>query len=704
MTARYINPSSSGGDGTTNNESGGTAAYVSQASLIANEAPFTLTDVWDIYCDSGSSNLADTAKATWAGFTTTASNDITVQPNTGNFHAGVYSASIYRHEPDDFDACVIDDDFIKFYKIQLSNTRSGTGAIGVGIKLNGAYDGVILDGCIVRYNGTTTGSGGDGINFDQANAVNCGCINTLSYDWKNSGFRVRATSSSEPNFFYNCTSVDNGAYGYDIQNLANANEIFKNCLAFGNASGGWDTTTVDTTNSTNNAADAAASAIPGSNSVDVSSYSAAQIFNDPSNDDFTLGGGTGSDQLDTAGADLDGDSIYPVTEDFIGTTRHATTPSIGCHEYVSAADIAITPPQGNVAVTTTAPTVVVSGGVVITVPQGSLALSTLAPFVSINFNIEIPSVDLSITPNAPSVGIGLAVPGGNLSLSTTAPAVQIAYNITVPHGTLAFSATAPIVGGDFDISVPGGNLSTSTTAPTANVTENIDITVPVGDLSVDSTAPILGGNIDITVPAADLSISSNAPTVRASIEVPQADIALSTTAPLVGTGFSVVVPAGTISISTVEPFVTYAQFITVPYVDLGLTTDLPGVRESIEVPSANISISTTAPFLLEGFNVPVPTVDLAISTLAPTVEITTNVVSIPTGLLALTTTAPLVLSTSEAIISPPTAEMSLVATAPRRYVLPYIVGTARVSTTAPGVEVSSNETQSASAALVTTRP
>lgn len=100
MATRYVNTASSGGDGTTNNTSGATAAYASLSACIDAEAAdlVTATDSLLILCDGGQDTVAITA-AHWSGFTTNSTYDITIRANTGNEATTAFDTGKYYHNP-----------------------------------------------------------------------------------------------------------------------------------------------------------------------------------------------------------------------------------------------------------------------------------------------------------------------------------------------------------------------------------------------------------------------------------------------------------------------------------------------------------------------------------------------------------------------------------------------------------------------------
>lgn len=332
MTQRYIRCGQAGGTGEDNTEgSGGTNARPSLSSFLANETsgPDTTSDAWFINLSSGDTNTADTAGANVAGFITTAANDMTFQPDTGQEHAGVWNGNVYRLVVNGNVALNINDDNITFIKIQVENNRSGTG-LSRGIIALGANSGIRLISPIVRMTSNTTNSGSHGVQFDNSSMTGCGIVNPIVYDFTTGvGIRLRSNTSLS-NFVYNGT-VNNCNYNYQG---AGGNSLNKNCLSKNAITSDWFSNTgYDATNSSNNAGEDTTGNIPGGNSVSITGVTDAQLWSNAANDDFALDG-TDTSSIDAAGEDLipDSDGLYNVTEDAAGNARNASIPSCGARE------------------------------------------------------------------------------------------------------------------------------------------------------------------------------------------------------------------------------------------------------------------------------------------------------------------------------------------------------------------------------------
>jgi len=215
----------------------------------------------------------------------------------------------------------------------------------------------------------------------------------------------------------------------------------------------------------------------------------------------------------------------------------------------------ITPTQGNLSLSGTAPTVDRTTNADITPSQGNLALSGTAPGVSQQLYRDAPQGNLVITTTVPTVDqtahISLTPSQGNLVLSGTAPTIdQTAHHWAYPaQADLTLSGTAPTVstGAHIALSPDQANLALSTTAPTVDRTAHISLSPAQSNLSLSTFAPEIqaGGNVGKSPASADLVLSATAPTVGATANVnigpASADIVLSTFAPTIDSGVAVVV-------------------------------------------------------------------------------------------------------------------------------------------------------------------
>lgn len=180
MITRYVDPDAAvGGDGTTNALSGSNCAY---PSLNAWEAARqgTLSEVEECICDStGESHTADTTAVDILGWTTSASNYISIHTPT-NHRTSVYSASHYRLECDpayNGGAINIEEEYTRIEGLQIKVTASeGNAKTGITISVTSGACDVRISKNVIRGNlsGTT----------DYSNGIGANCSGT-AYLWNN---------------------------------------------------------------------------------------------------------------------------------------------------------------------------------------------------------------------------------------------------------------------------------------------------------------------------------------------------------------------------------------------------------------------------------------------------------------------------------------------------------------------------------------
>ena len=92
---RYVNTASSGGDGTTNNTSGATAAYASIKDAADAAITVASGDTYTILCTGGEDLL--TAVADFTQWTMNGTGyQLTIEPNTGQGHNNKFDSSKYH--------------------------------------------------------------------------------------------------------------------------------------------------------------------------------------------------------------------------------------------------------------------------------------------------------------------------------------------------------------------------------------------------------------------------------------------------------------------------------------------------------------------------------------------------------------------------------------------------------------------------------
>jgi hypothetical protein len=318
MATRYVDPgSSAGGDGTTNALSGATRAY---ASLTAWEAArqAVLSEVEEVIC-SCQTGAADTSAGsssiTIDGWTTTSSFYIDLKVDPAYRHAGAWDNTKFRITGSNSIGPVmsVGEDWTRVTGLQAENSNSGGGGIHA---LSGVSSGIRYISCIVRSTVSAagvglwiTGNGGTANNF---------IINCIAYGYSGTGgigIYTRSATAARSHV-YNCTVYGN-ATGFRMRD---AFALFKNNLAIGNTATISDAGIL--TGSTNNAYDQGTNPFGANaaNSLDLTSYTDAQIFVNAAGGDFHLVSGSPAIE---AGADLSADAAFPFDFDIDGQTRTA---------------------------------------------------------------------------------------------------------------------------------------------------------------------------------------------------------------------------------------------------------------------------------------------------------------------------------------------------------------------------------------------
>jgi len=329
---RYINTDSSGGDGTTNNTSGATAAYASAASWESNEQDdlVTATDnhVVNASCPSGTAD----GRFIIDGWTTSAAYDVQfkgdnnalVFNDTDKYHIAFTPNGSYQYGV-----------WIRDEYITMSGGQVHTGAQGVytdinGIFVDGSLAGIYIENFGVYNNSGTryTDANSHGINLQWGSTpiYVSNCVMVRFYE----GLHTPALYTTEADSYkiYSNTANDNET-GFHFENTTarSRNNIgANNGTDFVEATGDWH----DYNLSTDASADGANSVTSGS--VTFTSTTAGSWDFHLANDTTDAAG---------AGADLDADTYYPVTIDADGDTRHATAPDIGADEFVSSGATAL---------------------------------------------------------------------------------------------------------------------------------------------------------------------------------------------------------------------------------------------------------------------------------------------------------------------------------------------------------------------------
>ena len=191
MTIRYVNTASTaGGDGTTNETTGATRAFVSLLDAI-NSLPAALLDAYTIYCEGSAADTSALSQTPF-DFVTTPTNYLLVTTTPANRHDGKWNTSKYRIEVTNTNAiyCNIGE-HIRFDGLQLQVTCNDSSSYVCLKTTNANQTGLSVDmrvsNCIVKAVISGAGSAVTGFNSrpTTGGAGTTKCWNGLAIDCTN---------------------------------------------------------------------------------------------------------------------------------------------------------------------------------------------------------------------------------------------------------------------------------------------------------------------------------------------------------------------------------------------------------------------------------------------------------------------------------------------------------------------------------------
>ena len=323
---RYVNPGSSGGDGTTSALSGANAAYASLSAWEAAENTNldTANNIMQVNCVG---STADTTAVTISGWTTSATDYIEIIGDWAPLTDGKFSTSKYRLNVQNFTQLTIANAtaFIRIHNLQIYNSDVNTGNIW-GILCNST----ITSGEIRIYNNCIRGNNNTswydmGIRILGGTATYYIYQNWI-YDWGTTAdFNYSA-------IYFNPNTIAGGVNCYCENNTFHNNVVgiqrfAGNLIAINNiVKGSGNTYSYVGTFATGtdyNSTDSTDSIGVGSNNKTSQTFT----FVDEANDDFHLA------STDTGAKDSGTSSVNGgFTTDIDGQTRSGTW-DIGAHEY-----------------------------------------------------------------------------------------------------------------------------------------------------------------------------------------------------------------------------------------------------------------------------------------------------------------------------------------------------------------------------------
>lgn len=312
---RYINPASSGGDGTTNALSGVNAAYASMNSWEAAEQTDLVSDgdIHEVRCegtgDTGAGVLIE-------GWTTGVSNYIYILVEAAHRHNGTWNTGKYYLEgaSSGTGRLTISQGYFRTKGLQVRNTQGSPSGLTSAIRnvSIGLFD-IRIDKCIKRDGRYTFRT--------ETNAV-ISITNSIAYGGT-VGAYVTVDASADLKL-YSCDGigVDFGIYAFQGTITA------KNCYAKA-------TTAYATSTGTLNKTTCASSDTTGSAGLQNIAYSTTNFVNvTGGSEDLNLKSGS---TLIGNGTDTSGEGApLNFTDDIIGTERGGTW-DVGAFEFISAA-------------------------------------------------------------------------------------------------------------------------------------------------------------------------------------------------------------------------------------------------------------------------------------------------------------------------------------------------------------------------------
>lgn len=357
MANKTVTVRPSGGDYTSLS-----AAIAGEITANANLTAAGMDGILTISIE-GSWSSADSYSATvsTSGFTVDSTHYLRIVADSSN-HAGTsWSTSKYRFESSYADAVLeLVPNYTVIDGIQIRCTHPGS----TGILMTGAYCKVL--GSYVRsaYRGATH-TGGNGV------IVNSIIIGTARGIYHRNGAILSV---------YYSNAICTGA-GYGIQAWTGGRVLTcKNSYFHGGTGSIYDEggATITITNCATS---------DGLYSTTDVNYDTNNFVNVTSgSEDFDLPAGSG---LLSLGSDLSEDSVYPVTTDILGVTRHETTPCVGAIEKILSVEGTITASQkkSSVSISGTSEVVLsVIGNLAISQKKASVSISGTSEAVPVIIN------------------------------------------------------------------------------------------------------------------------------------------------------------------------------------------------------------------------------------------------------------------------------------------------------------------------------
>ncbi len=321
ITTYVDTASTAGGNGTTTALTGIDRAYASLSEWETEEQTDLVSDgnSHQVIC-AASTGVADTSVTLIAGWTTGASNTITIRMPTGISHGGVYpTGNIYRIEPASGSTPLdIREDYVTVDGIAMTVTSAVDSTRGILVNFVGAASNIVVIDCIFKGVLSASATACCGIYVNDTDAI-VNFANNIAYDFEQSGetnygFRLNtATAGIYNNLAYNC----NRGFSQTAGTTTATNNVS------GNNTDDFNGTFATLTYNAMDDADAGTGNINGLTWTD--------IFTDPANGDFTLKDAE-TDLLQAGTNDPSGSNYgYPAIG---GNIRPSTGWDIGPHNHI----------------------------------------------------------------------------------------------------------------------------------------------------------------------------------------------------------------------------------------------------------------------------------------------------------------------------------------------------------------------------------
>ena len=221
-----------------------------------------------------------------------------------------------------------------------------------------------------------------------------------------------------------------------------------------------------------------------------------------------------------AGADLSSDSIFPFSDDILGTSRPAGSWDIGAHEYESASS-PVTVDAGAQSLTLAQPGSVASIAAAVNAAAQTLSLTQYGTDVSIPVLVAVGVQSLSLTQPGTSLSIAAAVIAGGQEVSLTqfAAVIQIGAAVTVDAALQAISLVQLSASFSFGCSVSPNVQALSLTQLGADVSYPSDVAAGVQFLTLDQSETIVSIAAGFEASAMALNVAQYAPALSYGCDV-----------------------------------------------------------------------------------------------------------------------------------------------------------------------------------------